>query len=220
MTIKELINKYKVEKAFSVITENKATIIDTLNQLSDALLKGVPYGMHGNEEVQWQKELKEVTDISSAMLAFYEMSLRGINKLASSKLAFYYASKIISENKFPNDVIISAYVIRSVVIFNNMDNFLDFARWAKEDYYSGDLDNTQFFDLLLLANVYSGWINPLGSPQFEKMKQQATNVASNHQGFDKSQIIREGLMASESIEKLFAHALQNSSFPIVPEGCI
>lgn len=219
MTIKQILQQYKTEKAVSAISDNTLSILKTLQMLSIAIHRGVPEGMHGNEEVQWQKELKEIDDYATAMLGFYEMSIRGIDKRATSKLAYYFASRLIKENRYPQDVIINAYVIRSIVIFNNISDFLDYARWAKDGYYSGEMDNRQFFDIFLLANVYCGWINPIGSPQFEKIKQQSSSVANNHSNFDRTQIMRFGLEASDSVTDLIAHCLKNSSFPIVPEGC-
>lgn len=219
MTINQLIHQYKQYKVCAALVNNKDNIIATLYALDKAIVQGAPTNMHGHEEVQWQKELREIDDIYIAMLAFYEMALRNFNKRATSKLAFYYATKVILSNKYPQDTVINAYCIRSIVIYNNIDDFLDTAKWAKDIYYKGRLDNTQFFDLFLLANVYCGWINTLGSNLFESIKVQAVAVANNHPSIGKDDVTRLGIEASNAVYDLIAHSLKNSSFPIMPSGC-
>ena len=215
MTINKLIQKYKVEKISGILNNN--TPISTLNELAQALKRGVPLGMHGQEEVQWQKELKEVDDVLTASIAFYDMFLNNIMKKAAATLAYYYTTKVIENQYYPENIRKNAYCMRAVVVFKNISIFLKYSDTARKKYYNGPLSENQFFDLMLLSDVYSGWNNDLNSSIFNKsIKEQVPNVASNHPSFTKAEIVNKGQEASNAMYDLISFILKNSSFPIIP----
>lgn len=83
MTIKELIERYRIEYSTMQLL-GKDNVFEatneTLKELANALLRGSDEFVDEGELVQWQKELNEVTDYQSAMLAFFDMEVRGISK--------------------------------------------------------------------------------------------------------------------------------------------
>lgn len=215
MTIKELIERYRIEYSTMQLL-GKDNVFEatneTLKELANALLRGSDEFVDEGELVQWQKELNEVTDYQSAMLAFFDMEVRGISKRVSAYLAYYYASMLIDDQLKSNESAEDAYYMRSMIVFKNMNAFFDQVHWIRkdQDLYKGQLDERQFNDLLLLANVYCAWNVETDNPSWDNVRRQVPIVASNHPGFSKTEVIKVGLEASDAMFKYIQLCLANN----------
>ena len=173
--------------------------------------------MHGDEEVQWQKELKEVDDDILAMTAFFELSVDGYLRDPGALLTYYYASRIINNGSQLLDKT-DAYYMRSIIIFKNMDCFQDLLSdiwtWRDSNNYSGSLSRREFFDLFLLANVYMAWDTETDNSTWNNIKRQTPMVASNHPTFSKQEVIKEGLHLSDIMYTYIKEFLNNSSLTV------
>lgn len=209
MTINQLILQYPFTRIFSHLSGNEEELMKLLTELSVAIRRGADIGI---EEAQWQKELKEVSDDSAALNAFYEMFIRGISKKLSAIFVYYFATRVIKNAVvYPSNFALDAYYMRSVVIFKNMNLFLNLLSSAKRDFYNGRLGDNQMFDIFLLANVYSSSGTELDGPIFRKIIAQAPEVAANHPDFTKSEIVEEGLIAADSLYESIDWKLKNYS---------
>lgn len=210
MTINQLILQYPYTRIVSHLSGNEEELMKLLTELSVAIRRGsVDVGFF--EEAQWQKELKEVSDDKAALIVFYEMFVRGISRKLSAILVYYFATRVIKNKESSSKNVLDAYYMSSVVIFKNMNLFLNFLYFAKKDFYNGRLDDNQIFDIFLLANVYSSSGTELDGPIFRKIIAQAPEVAANHPSFTKSEIVKEGLIAADSVYEYICHSLKNFS---------
>lgn len=208
MTINQLILQFPYIRIVSHLSGNEEELMKLLTELSVAIRRGADIGI---EEVQWQKELKEVSDDNAALNAFYEMFIRGISKKLSAIFVYYFATRVIKSEVYPSNFALDAYYMRSVVIFKNMNLFLNLLSSAKRDFYNGRLGDNQMFDIFLLANVYSSSGTELDGPIFRKIIAQAPEVAANHPDFTKSEIVEEGLIAADSLYESIDWKLKNYS---------
>ena len=210
MTINQLILQYPYTRIVSHLSGNEEELMKLLTELSVAIRKG---GADiGIEEVQWQKELKEVSDDNAALNAFYEMFIRGISKKLSAIFVYYFAARVINNEEYPSNYALDAYYMRSVVIFKNMNLFLNLLSSAKRDFYNGRLGDNQIFDIFLLANVYSSSGTELDGPIFRNIIAQTPVVAANHPDFTKSEIVEEGLIAADSLYEYIDWSIKNYSY--------
>lgn len=210
MTINQLILQYPYTRIVSHLSGNEEELMKLLTELSVAIRRG---GADiGIEEVQWQKELKEVSDDNAALNAFYEMFIRGISKKLSAIFVYYFAARVINNEEYPSNYALDAYYMRSVVIFKNMNLFLNLLSSAKRDFYNGRLGDNQMFDIFLLANVYSSSGTELDGPIFRNIIAQTPVVAANHPDFTKSEIVEEGLIAADSLYEYIDWSIKNYSY--------
>lgn len=210
MTINQLILQYPYTRIVSHLSGNEEELMKLLTGLSVAIRRG---GADiGIEEVQWQKELKEVSDDNAALNAFYEMFIRGISKKLSAIFVYYFAARVINNEEYPSNYALDAYYMRSVVIFKNMNLFLNLLSSAKRDFYNGRLGDNQIFDIFLLANVYSSSGTELDGPIFRNIIAQTPVVAANHPDFTKSEIVEEGLIAADSLYEYIDWSIKNYSY--------
>ena len=210
MTMNQLILQYPYTRIVSHLSGNEEELMKLLTELSVAIRKG---GADiGIEEVQWQKELKEVSDDNAALNAFYEMFIRGISKKLSAIFVYYFAARVINNEEYPSNYALDAYYMRSVVIFKNMNLFLNLLSSAKRDFYNGRLGDNQIFDIFLLANVYSSSGTELDGPIFRNIIAQTPVVAANHPDFTKSEIVEEGLIAADSLYEYIDWSIKNYSY--------
>ena len=209
MTINQLILQYPYTRIVSHLSGNEENLMKLLTELSVAIRRGADIGL---EEVQWQKELKEVSDDNAALNAFYEMFIRGISKKLSAVFVYYFSTRVINNKVYPSSYALDAYYMRSVVIFKNMNLFLNFLSFTKRDFYNGRLGNNQIFDIFLLANVYSSYGTVLDGPIFRKIIAQTPKVAANHPDFTKSEIVEEGLIAADSLYEHIDWSIKNYSY--------
>ncbi len=210
MTINQLILQYPYTRIVSHLSGNEEELMKLLTELSVAIRRG---GADiGIEEVQWQKELKEVSDDNAALNAFYEMFIRGISKKLSAIFVYYFAARVINNEEYPSNYALDAYYMRSVVIFKNMNLFLNLLSSAKRDFYNGRLGDNQIFDIFLLANVYSSSGTELDGPIFRNIIAQTPIVAANHPDFTKSEIVEEGLIAADSLYEYIDWSIKNYSY--------
>ena len=210
MTINQLILQYPYTRIVSHLSGNEEELMKLLTELSVAIRRG---GADiGIEEVQWQKELKEVSDDNAALNAFYEMFIRGISKKLSAIFVYYFAARVINNEEYPSSYALDAYYMRSVVIFKNMNLFLNLLSSAKRDFYNGRLGDNQIFDIFLLANVYSSSGTELDGPIFRNIIAQTPVVAANHPDFTKSEIVEEGLIAADSLYEYIDWSIKNYSY--------
>lgn len=208
MTIKELIQEYKEERALGTMYNVESRVMNTFRNISDAMYRNL---IVNKKEALWQKELNEVSDNSAAMFAFFEMSQRKIDQKLSAVLSYYFATKILKGN-YPNDLKRTAHSVRAVVIFQNNSHFYDYC--MATDNYKGVLDKEAFFNLLLLSEYYNAEGNPLGSEVLNKMTPIANKVASFYSEFSKSQVIALGGDASNYLYDYICSCLGNKAFPI------
>lgn len=206
MTINDLINKYSiVEKSTNSKEEELKKI---LLLIGNAIVQGTPKEEGGPEkiEVQWQKELKEIKDYEKAMLIFYEMYKQGINKIFSSILSFHFASKVLKENTKSSSSLETAFCIRAISVFDNLDEYAKYLDWAKDGniftrYYKGPLEGNEYFDTFMMYNAFSGWSNKVSSKKFEQLKPLVINAERIHAKFSREEIINHGKKVSDAISK-------------------
>ena len=210
MTINQLILQYPSTRIVSHLSGNEEELMKLLTELSVAIRRGG--ADMGIEEVQWQKELKEVSDDNAALNAFYEMFIRGISKKLSAIFVYYFAARVINNEEYPSNYALDAYYMRSVVIFKNMNLFLNLLSSAKRDFYNGRLGDNQIFDIFLFANVYSSSGTELDGPIFRNIVAQTPIVAANHPDFTKSEIVEEGLIAADSLYEYIDWSIKNYSY--------
>lgn len=210
MTINQLILQFPYIRIVSHLSGNEEELMKLLTELSVAIRRGG--ADMGIEEVQWQKELKEVSDDNAALNAFYEMFIRGISKKLSAIFVYYFAARVINNEEYPSNYALDAYYMRSVVIFKNMNLFLNLLSSAKRDFYNGRLGDNQIFDIFLLANVYSSSGTELDGPIFRNIIAQTPVVAANHPDFTKSEIVEEGLIAADSLYEYIDWSIKNYSY--------
>ena len=222
MSINSLLHEYKAARSVGALLgknreEIQRDVNEILRKLAVALRAGAPTHMHGDEEVQWQKELKEVDDDILAMSAFFEMSIYGYLRDPGAILTYYYASRLINDEAQSSNRI-DAYYMRSVIIFKNIDCFQtllsDIWSWRDSYNYSGRLNRREFFDLFLLANVYMAWDCDTDNSTWNNIKRQAPIVASNHPTFNKQDVIKEGLHLSDIMYTYIIEFLNNSSLTV------
>lgn len=222
MSINSLLREYKAARSVGALLgknreEIQRDVNEILRKLAIALRAGAPTCMHGDEEVQWQKELKEVDDDILAMTAFFELSVDGYLRDPGALLTYYYASRIINNGSQLLDKT-DAYYMRSIIIFKNMDCFQDLLSdiwtWRDSNNYSGSLSRREFFDLFLLANVYMAWDTETDNSTWNNIKRQTPMVASNHPTFSKQEVIKEGLHLSDIMYTYIKEFLNNSSLTV------
>ena len=76
--------------------------------------------------------------------------------------------------------------------------------------YKGHLDESSFFDLLLLSDVYKAWDVDPSSDMLTSLKRQASNVARLHPNYTKQQIIAEGELAHQAVFKMIGYGVADS----------
>ena len=65
--------------------------------------------------------------------------------------------------------------------------------------YNGNLTETEFFDILLLSDVYKAWDSDPNSSLLDKLKRQAPNVAAMHPNLSRGQVLTEGDLAHKAL---------------------
>lgn len=214
MTIKDLIQEYKE----NIILKNlygQATdkCINIYLRLMEALERGVPYyDEPADKLVQWQIELKQVKDYDSAALVFFDMSIKGASKKITAILSYYYLSKILAKKPLSN-----FYRMRALIVYKRSSIFINYAEKAMTQHYAGNLNNRNFFDILLLSDVYNGWNGIFGEDIFAQLKEESTRIASIHQYFTKDEVLEEGKKACKSLNEYISKMLESPYFPFVEQ---
>lgn len=222
MSIKSLMYEYKATRSVgALLGKNQEDIQKDVNiilaKLANAMRAGAPTHMHDDEEVQWQKELKEVDDNRLAMMVFFELSIDGFLRDPGAMLSYYYATRIIKDESQSSNRI-GTYYMRSIIIFKNMDCFMSLLDsiwyWPDSYGYKGKLEHEAFLDLFLLANVYMAWEDNTDNSTWRNIKRQAPMVASKYPKYSKEDVIREGLLLSDAMFNLIEDFLKNSSMTV------
>jgi hypothetical protein len=214
-TIKDLIQEYRE----LVILKNRTPkmtkgILEIFEELMDALEAGLYEDTCTNSKtVQWQKELAQVTDYESAALAFYDMSVRGFNKNLASLLSFYFASKVINSTSSPITKE-NFHSLRAVVVFKRSSKFLYYAEKAMNQHYSGKLNNKNFFDVLLLSDVFLGWNGNIITNTFSQLKEKSSNISVIHNYLTRNDILVEGQKACRAIFDSISDMLKYPYFTV------
>ena len=65
--------------------------------------------------------------------------------------------------------------------------------------YEGNLTESEFFDILLLSDVYKAWDSDPSSSMLSNLQKQAPKVASLHPSFSRSQVLSEGELAHKAL---------------------
>lgn len=142
------------------------------------------------------------TDPFTACLLFSEMSLTKIGEL-SPLLAYYYGTLTQSQDSIPTHSKIDARRMRLFAMFKNLEAFdraIMFAH-APISGYTGNLNDQEFFDFLIMSDVYHVWDSDESSPLLQSLKRQTIEKTSNYSKYNKDSIMKEG---DEAHKALFA----------------
>ena len=71
--------------------------------------------------------------------------------------------------------------MRALIVYKRSSTFINYAEKAMTQHYAGNLNNRNFFDILLLSDVYNGWNGIFGEDIFAQLKEESTRIASIHQ---------------------------------------
>ncbi len=215
MTISDYIQQYKVAIASGFFTgqDNTSEKRNILENLSEAMYRGTPKGMHGSEIVQWQIELNEIEDDVTAALTFYEMFWHDISRNMAAVLSFYYCSRVIQKNPSSSE---DFHQLRAITYFKNIELF---GKICKNifvfKYYNGMLNIQEYYDLVLLSDAYLAWNSNRESSTFEIIQKQAHKVQSKYSNLGRERIIQEGQNAANNLCHTIGLFMENSSFPMI-----
>lgn len=143
---------------------------------------------------------ENTTDPFTACLLFSEMSMNKIGDI-SPLLAYYYGTLAQSQDTIPAHSKIDARRMRLFAMFKNMDAFdraIMFAH-APISGYTGTLNDQEFFDFLIMSDVYSVCNSDDSSPLLQSLKRQTIEKTSKHSKFSKHEIMKEGEKAHKAL---------------------
>ena len=207
MTIQELITEVLKENNYFRNTINGNIVYKTnkMMLLNGALLRGT---YEDASEVEWQKEIKEVTNYKEALPVFFHMFLGGYMKIQSAIFAYYFATKVIETEKENRQLTSIAYQWRTEIIFKNLDFFGPSADMVMSEYYETKIPSQKFFDMFMLANVYKGLEYPENDEIFERIKSKIAGAEALY-----TDIPKVGLHISNSFQSfIIKHFIDNPSF--------
>lgn len=135
------------------------------------------------------------------MMAFFEMSVRKIGGDIPALLCYYYSSLVANDSSLPVNIRANGYRFRAFVEFKNMDKWNIIMSMAQAPFngYEGNLTESEFFDILLLSDVYKAWDSDPSSSMLSNLQKQAPKVASLHPSFSRSQVLSEGELAHKAL---------------------
>ncbi len=199
--ISKLLREYsQIRISFEAVGKDSSTeITKVLNQLAVELTKN-----------KWRCSSIEAPTDTIAMCAFFEMFARKIGGDATIMLCYYYSSRVANDHSLPNRTRIEGNKYRAFIVFKGMEKFnmaINLACNSHISGYRGNLNTNQFFDLLLLSDVYKAWDADSNSSMLQNLKKQAPFVAANHSTFSKQQIINEGELAHEALLNVISNII-------------
>lgn len=156
----------------------------------------------------WQEELRSCNDKYAwmnegvLMIVFYNMFVKKIGNDLPLLLAYIYSSRVAKDESFSLANRLEGYKTRAKIVFgcmDRLDRIMLLARTAPMGRYRGHLDGNQFFDILLLSDVYKVWSQNGGDEMFTKIKLQAPHVACVHSELTKQEVLEEGELAHEAV---------------------
>ena len=140
------------------------------------------------------------------------MSIKGASKKITAILSYYYLSKILTIRPLSN-----FYRMRALIVYKRSSTFIYYAEKAMTQHYVGNLNNKNFFDILLLSDVYKGWNGNFGEDAFAQLMKDSTRIASIHQYFTKNEVLEEGNKACKSINEYISKMLESPYFPFTEQ---
>lgn len=196
----DLIYEYLQNRVGSALVQkdNSPLIMEILNKIA----------LEFKKDNSWQEELRSCIDKYAwmnegvLMSVFYEMFVRKIGNNLPMLLAYVYSSRVAKDESFSLTNRLEGYKIRAKIVFGSMDRLdrvMILARTAPMGKYRGSLDDNQFFDILLLSDVYKAWNQNDDDELFAKIKLQAPRVAQVHSGLTKQKVLKEGELAHKAV---------------------
>lgn len=179
----------------------------------------ISYAMIGKDAAtETKKVLKKIADYLSqhdwkcnpatidnktiAMGAFFEMFAHNIGGDMPAMYCYYFSTLVARDVNIPEKSRLEGNKYRAFITFKNMnkwDRIIMMARLAPMSEYKGHLDESSFFDILLLSDVYKAWDIDPDSSMLASLKRQAPSVARNHPQINKQQAIVEGELAHDAV---------------------
>lgn len=203
MTLNEALTEFRklkiADATAMALNSNRSSVeastITFLRKVDESLIKFM------NETTQ---------DAFTACLLFYEMSVRKIGELAPL-MAYYYGSKAMNQHTIPENSRMAARRIRLYAFFQNMDKFDRFVMLAKTPMigYSGSLTDEEFFDFLIMSDVYHVWNSDRDSNILQSLQRQTIQNESKHPRFTKEKIKTEG----EKVHRALFDAIEMACGP-------
>ncbi|MBQ2506917.1 MAG: hypothetical protein II530_00310 [Bacteroidaceae bacterium] len=190
--LNELLKHYSATKILFEVEGKDSTqeSVQILRQIEDVLKKN-----------EWKITSSSVENNSLAMMAFFEMSVREIGGDIPALLCYYYSSLVANDSSLPVNIRANGYRFRAFVEFKNMDKWNIIMSMAQAPFngYEGNLTESEFFDILLLSDVYKAWDSDPSSSMLSNLQKQAPKVASLHPSFSRSQVLSEGELAHKAL---------------------
>lgn len=149
---------------------------------------------------KWNITSFPVENNTIAMMAFFDMFAREMGKDMSALLCYYYSSLVANDSSLPTKNREHGNRFRAFITFKNMDKWDRIFTMAQAPvYYSGNLSDDSFFDILLLSDVYKAWDSDPESSMLANLKKQSPKVAALHPSLSRTQVLTEGEMAHKAV---------------------
>ncbi|MDE6522757.1 MAG: hypothetical protein K2L17_08075 [Muribaculaceae bacterium] len=193
MTLQQAITKYRQLKVAEAATKALNGNIRSINEDTVNLFHEV------NENLGIMRN-DYTDDPFSACLLFSEMSIRQIGELAPF-LAYYYGTLAQSQDKISAHSKIDARRMRLFAMFKNLETFdrAIMLAHAPISGYTGKLNDQEFFDFLIMSDVYLVWDSDDNSTLLKSLKSQTLKNIRNHSKFSKDEIMKEGEKAHKAL---------------------
>lgn len=195
MTLHQAINEYRKLKISEATAMAMNANTDSIKNATISLFQKV----NGNLMAMMNEN---TIDPFTACLLFSEMSMRKIGDLTPF-LAYYFGTKAQSQSSIPEHSKLDARRMRVFALVQNMDKFDRMVMLAQTPMigYSGTLNDQEFFDFLIMADVYRVWDSDNTSSFLQSLKRQTQENSLKYPMHSKETIIREGEKAHQALFK-------------------
>ena len=193
MTLKQAITKYRQLKVAEATTM-------ALNGHLQSIKEDTVNLFHQVNEILGTMRNDYTDDPFSACLLFSEMAIRKIGELTPF-FAYYYGTLAQSQDTIPAHSKIDARRMRLFAMFKNLDAFdrSIMLAYAPISGYLGKLNDQEFFDFLIMSDVYLVWDSDDNSPLLQSLKNQTLKNKRKHLKFSKDEIVNEGEKAHKAL---------------------
>jgi hypothetical protein len=153
----------------------------------------------------WKCNPSLIENNTWAMCMFYEMLSYKIGGDTPAMMCYYFSTLVAQDSNLPEDTRHEGNKYRAFIIFKSIgkwDGIISEARLAPVAEYKGHLDESSFFDILLLGDVYKAWNVDSNSRMLANLKEQALTVASSHPSITRQQAMIESELAHAALFKV------------------
>lgn len=177
---------------------------EDLEEYSDQLLEKIACEL---EKDNWENEILLVENNFKAMETFWFLFIREIrlDGFPAAYLCYYFSCLVAYDTNLPLEKRLEGNKYRAFIMFK-MDSltWYSFLTQARLEYIksNGILTEKEFFDFLILSDVYKAWDIDPNHYIMDDLKKQAPTIASIYPSFNKEKIIYEAELAHKAIFSL------------------